>query len=98
MSLNDKINIIITDDNPQYIEGLKVLLSTSQKYQVLDVYENGLQLVMSKKLHLADLLLIDIDMPIMNGIEAAKKVDIKYPHIPMIAITMHQDKVYLNNM
>lgn len=98
MKTNDQIKIIIADDSPEYIEGLKVLLLTSSKYQILDVCENGLELVQNPKLHLADLLLIDINMPKMNGLEAAKQIDIDYPHLPMIAITMYQDELYLKDI
>ena len=95
MDIDNEIKIIIADDNPQYIEGLEVLLSTSSKYKILDTYENGLKLVQSDKLYLADLLLIDIEMPEMNGLDAAKIINVAHPNLPMIAITMYQDKLYL---
>ncbi|MEN8119880.1 MAG: response regulator transcription factor [Bacteroidota bacterium] len=98
MNPNDNIKIIIADDSPKYIEGLKVLLSTSSKYQILEVCENGRELIQSSKLHLADLLLIDINMPEMNGLEAARIIDVDYPHLPMIAITMYQDELYLKDI
>ena len=50
---------------------------------------------LSNKLHLADILLVDIDMPEINGIEAAKRINFDHPSLPMVAITMHQDRVYL---
>jgi len=90
-----KVKIIITDDYPDFIEALTVMLASELNYEVIGACSNGLELVESEKLLSADLLLIDIDMPVMNGLDAARQINIKLSHIPMIALTMHQDKVYL---
>ena len=94
----EKIKIIIADDYPRYIQGLKHILSTSSIYKILDECENGLELTKSPELPFVNVLLVDIDMPVMNGIEAAKKINWDYPQLPMIAITMHQDTLYLNDI
>ena len=91
----DKIQIIITDDSPPFIEGLILMLSKNQNFRILDTCSNGLKLVSNTSLSKADLLLVDIEMPEMNGLEAAKRVNYQYPNLPMIALTMYQDKVYL---
>ncbi len=98
MDIKDKINIIITDDNLAFIEGLKLLLSKNQDFSILDICSNGLELINNKSLHVADLLLVDIEMPEMNGLDAATRINYKYPTLPMIALTMHYDKVYLNDI
>jgi len=90
-----KVKIIITDDSSVFAEALAVMLSTVPNYEVIGTCSNGLELVENEKLSAADLLLIDIEMPIMNGLEAAQQINYKLSTIPMIALTMHQDKVYL---
>lgn len=92
------IHIIITDDNAIFTEGLKFQLSRMQDCDVIDVCKNGEELVNNGNLHKADLLFIDIEMPVMNGIESAKIVNNKYPDLPMIALTMHQEMVLLQNI
>lgn len=94
----DITNIIIADDNSEFIEGLRLILSKDSKYQILDTCSNGLELTKNENLAKADLLLIDIEMPEMNGIDAAIAVNYDYPKLPMIALTMHQEKVYLNEI
>jgi len=90
-----KVKIIITDDSSVFVEALEVMLASVSDLEVIDTCSNGLELIESKKLAEADLLLIDIEMPIMNGFEAAQQINCKGSNIPMIALTMHQDKVYL---
>jgi DNA-binding NarL/FixJ family response regulator len=59
---------------------------------------NGLELLSHPLLHTADILFIDCEMPIMNGIEAAIHINYKYPRMNMIAITMYEDSVYLDDI
>jgi len=98
MKNKDTINVIIADDNPLVIEGLILMLSKRKDIRVLDTCKDGLELVSNENLAYAGLLLVDIDMPIMNGIEAAIRVNYKHPLLPMIAITMHKEKVYLEEI
>lgn len=96
--LEKNIKIIIADDIPEFIEGLKVLLTMSEKYQIIDILNDGEALVNSSVLHKANLILTDIEMPIMNGFEAAKRINYNYPDIPIIALTMYFDKIYLEDI
>ncbi|MCG8579568.1 MAG: response regulator transcription factor [Bacteroidales bacterium] len=89
-----KIRIIITDDNAKFSEALAILLNNIPGYEVIDICSNGKELVESKHLHTANLLLLDIDMPVMNGLEAAEQIN-RRSKVPMSALTMHVDKVYL---
>lgn len=93
---NKIINIIIADDSPVFIEALSFLFSKNQKYNIIDVCSNGLELVSSKNIYHADILLIDIEMPVMNGYQAATKINFNYSSLPMIALTMHSENVYLS--
>lgn len=98
MKLDESIKIIITDNSPEFIEGLLLLLSFNPKYKVIEVCNNGNILLQSQYLYQTNILLMDIEMPGINGIETAKRVNYKFPHIPMIAISMFQDKVYLDKI
>ena len=92
------INIIVADDSPEFIEGLQVMFATSDKYKIIETLRNGQELTDSNHLNKADLILTDIEMPILNGIDAGKRINFQYPNLPMIAITMYKDKVYLEEI
>ncbi len=96
--MNEKINIIVVDDNPAFLKGIVTFLSKEDRYNVVGAYGMGEDLLESKSLGLADLILLDIEMPGINGIETAKKVNFKHSHIKLIAITMYQEKVYLRQL
>lgn len=91
----DKINVIIADDNENFLEGLKLMLSINKKFNIIDSCKNGKMLVESAEKLKADLILTDIDMPEMDGIQAAKIINFSQPDVCMIALTMFIDKVFL---
>ncbi len=94
----DTIGIIIADDNKSFIEGIEIVLSTDSNYTVLDKCYNGQELVKSTYLHDAQIILSDIEMPLIDGIKAAKNINYRYPRLPMIALTMYMDRVFLNDI
>lgn len=98
MHNKDKIKIIITDDSPHFNEGLKHLLSDFETFEIIATCSNGKELLDSDMLILADLLLTDIEMPILDGIKTGKKINFHYPNLPMIALTMHQEKIFLHEL
>lgn len=98
MFSNDKIKLIIADDNATFIEALNFFLSKYEKFKVIDICNNGLELVESKKLFEADVLLVDVQMPELDGISAGKKINQRFPKLPMIAITMIEGAVYLDEL
>ena len=96
--VKETIPIIVADDSPEFLEGLQVLLSTSARYKLLESHKNGRDLIQSELLHDAKIIVTDIEMPHMNGIEAAKRINYRYPKILMVAMTMYYDKVYLEEI
>ena len=95
--IKENLRIIIADDNDFFAEALSLLLRNN-KFNIIDVCRNGRDLVSSLQLSRAHLILADIEMPEMDGIEAAKIVNSKYPHIPLIALSMYFEKIYLNEI
>ncbi|MBN2165336.1 MAG: response regulator transcription factor [Marinilabiliaceae bacterium] len=93
-----KTKVIITDDSPSFIQGLVLMIGSNSLFEIIATCSNGLELLQSKDLLRADLLLIDIEMPVMNGFEAAKKISFIEPKLPMIAITMNRTTVFLRDV
>jgi DNA-binding NarL/FixJ family response regulator len=96
--MKNKIKTIIVDDNSIFLEGISSCIMDDDRFEVIAKFSSGMQLLNSKELVNADLLLMDIEMPELNGIETAKRVNFSYPNLKMIAITLYQDKVYLQQI
>ena len=93
-----KVKVIITDDSNSFLAGLENMLSGNPHFEVIEKCENGLELLKNRNLIMADLLLIDIEMPKMNGLEAASRINFQYPELPMIAITTNIKDVFLKDI
>jgi DNA-binding NarL/FixJ family response regulator len=90
--------IIIVDDNPAFLECLSTMLEREIKYKIIGRFSSGADLLNYPYLGCADLVLLDIEMTGSNGIETAKRIGYKYHLIKLIAITMYQEKVYLEQL
>ncbi len=94
----ERINIILADDSKAFLEALGVLLKKCLRCNVIDVCYNGKELAENRNLSKADLIITDIQMPVMSGIEAARRVNYRYPDLFMVALTMHMEQVYLDEI
>ena len=86
--------IIITDDHAILREGLIKIINSDKNFQVCADAKNGEELLDVLEKIECDLLLCDIEMPGISGLEVAKIVKEKYPHIKIVMLTMHADRVY----
>lgn len=89
----DMINIAIADDHQLFREGLSFILSSNKKYKILFEAENGQDLLQKiGVMGQPDVILMDLKMPIMDGIEATEKVKALYPEVKIIVLTMHHEE------
>jgi DNA-binding NarL/FixJ family response regulator len=89
----DMINIAIADDHQLFREGLSFILSSNKKYKTLFEAENGQDLLQKiGVMGQPDVILMDLKMPIMDGIEATEKVKALYPEVKIIVLTMHHEE------
>jgi DNA-binding NarL/FixJ family response regulator len=94
----NKINIILVDDHTLFREGLKFLLAGSNFINEIYEAENGEQFIGCLKVKQVDIVLLDIEMPVMNGIDAAREAFGIKPDIKIIAVTMYSDESYYSSM
>ncbi|MBI2729159.1 MAG: response regulator transcription factor [Sphingobacteriales bacterium] len=85
------INIAIADDHVLYRAGVKTALSQKKDIKVIAEADNGMQLLNLLKHIQPDVILLDIEMPIMNGIATLPEIKQLYPQIKVIMLTMHDD-------
>ena len=93
-----KIKIAIADDYKVYRDGLKVSLSADETLIVVAEAGNGEELLKELEIHPTDVILMDLKMPVMDGMEATKAVRKKYPLIKILVITMYGDEKFITHM
>ena len=92
------IKIIIAEDHPIFRDGLKTMLKTYSGFEVIAEAEDGNTLLKAFKSVKPDIALIDINMPIINGIEATKFITSYFPKTKVIAITMNDERSSIMEM
>ncbi len=92
------IKIVVADDHQLFREGLVNLLESDDSIQVIGQAENG-EIAIKKALELKpDILLTDIAMPNMNGMEATRNLKKQLPELKIIAVSMHSDRQFVKGM
>lgn len=94
----NKLRIVLAEDHETIRDGLKLLLNSQPDMEVVGEADNG-----RAALHLAeqlqpDVVVMDISMPELNGLQATKKLKEKYPPVKVLILTRHSDPVYLQEL
>ncbi|SDE65916.1 DNA-binding response regulator, NarL/FixJ family, contains REC and HTH domains [Paenibacillus sp. UNCCL117] len=87
--------ILIADDQRLLRDGLETILSLEEDFEVVGVAENGLQALDMMAEHRPDIVLMDIKMPVMDGIEAMKRIKRDYPDTVVIMLTTFPEDKYI---
>jgi DNA-binding NarL/FixJ family response regulator len=96
--MSEKIKIIIVDDHAIFRGGVKSLLTQIPDFLVQNEAKTGMEFLNMLKSHKADIILMDISMPEMDGIEAAEKALEIYPDLKIIALSAYSDNIYYYKM
>lgn len=92
------VNILIVDDHELVRTGLKGILSVSNDYQVVGEADTGEEALRLCKELQPDLVLMDINMPGIGGLEATRKLKQFNPEIKIIVLTMHKEGPFPSNL
>lgn len=87
----DPIKVLIADDHVLYRAGVKTALSTKKDVKIIAEADNGMHLLNMLKMIQPDVILLDIQMPVMDGIGALPEIKKNWPHIKVIMLTMMDD-------
>ncbi len=97
----DKIQVIVVDDHQLMARGICGLVNSVPGYQVLHVAGNGKELIQyleNDKNDFPDIILLDINMPVMNGFQTMEWMQQNHPEIPVLALTINDDDASVINM
>ncbi|MAO08455.1 MAG: DNA-binding response regulator [Alteromonas sp.] len=94
------ITIVLADDEELFRVGMSHILSRDEEIQILFEAENGKELLhfLETATKLPDIIIMDIKMPELNGVEATKAIATQYPEINIIALTTYNTKPFIRNM
>jgi len=92
------VNVLLADDHKIVRDGLRTLLETHGSMNVVAEAENGQKTItLARELH-PEIIIMDISMPDMNGIDATRKITSDLPGIKVIALSMHADRHFVIGM
>ena len=90
-----KIKLLLVDDHPIVLEGIKTHLAEQKEFEVVGEAVNGQEAMRKAKLLLPDVVLMDITMPHMNGLEATQQLRKQVPSAKVLILTMHESQEYI---
>ncbi|MBN2610765.1 MAG: response regulator transcription factor [Bacteroidales bacterium] len=96
--MNRGAKIIIADDHEIFRKGLKVVLSRLKDVYIAGEASSGQEVLDILQSSQADIVLMDIEMPGISGIETTKRISKMYPHVKVIALTMFNNDHYIQDM
>lgn len=91
----EKIKVLLADDHPVFRSGLKNVLQVDQKLEIIGEVSTGEDAVHEAINKLPDIVIMDINMPIIDGIEATRKIKEIHSGIKILLLTMYTDEAYL---
>lgn len=87
----NKVKVLVTDDHQIIVDGLKSLLNNSEDIKVIGEANNGREAIKIIENVEVDIVLMDIDMPVMNGIETLREISRRRLDVKVIILSMHHE-------
>lgn len=92
-----KIRILLADDHPLIRAGFKSMLGKIEDFEIVGEAENGKQLLELAQEEQPDIILADINMPVMSGLQALEMLSLDYPSMKFIILSMHEEREYIQH-
>lgn len=91
-------NVVLADDHELFLSGLKGLLSRQPECEVVGTAHNGVECLGLLDKVACDVVVMDIDMPEMDGIQATEQITRRFPNVKVVVLSMHSDDEYYFRM
>jgi DNA-binding NarL/FixJ family response regulator len=93
-----KIKVLIAEDHTIVRQGLYTLLKSHGNFEVIAEAKDGIEAIEKTKVFLPDIVVMDITMPGLNGVEATRQIKKTFPWIKIVVLTMHNDNDYIRQV
>jgi two-component system response regulator NreC len=93
--MSDRIRVLLVEDHTLVRKGIRSLLEAEADIEVAGEAENGHEALQKVQALNPQVVLMDITMPSLNGLEATRQIKKQYPHIHVLILTMHTDEEYI---
>ncbi|MGH7231088.1 MAG: response regulator [Nitrospiraceae bacterium] len=91
----ERIRVLIADDHRVVREGLSAILKSKENIEVVGEAQDGQEAVEKARSLVPDVVLMDVSMPRMGGVEATRVIKRELPHIGIVALTMYEEQQYI---
>ena len=92
------LRILLVDDHDTVRQGLKLLINREADVEVTQEASDGLEVLESSELTCLDVVVMDLSMPGLSGIEATRQLKQRRPDLPIVSLTRHADEVFLHEL
>src|SRR5947199_8230259 len=89
------IRVVLADDHPVVLQGIKMLLDSVGAFEVIGEAKNGLEVLDLVDGLIPDVLMVDLMMPGLNGLEVVRQIKQRRPQVRMVVFSMHADESYV---
>lgn len=86
------VRVVVADDHPIFRDGLVTILNDEEEIEIVAEASNGAEAVEAVATHDPDVVLMDIRMPVMTGIEATQRLSKQHPNVAVLSLTMNEDE------
>ncbi|WP_417591897.1 response regulator transcription factor [Owenweeksia hongkongensis] len=92
------IRVLLADDHKMFLEGLYSILSHEEGFKILGQASDGVELMELLKTNQPDVIVLDINMPSMDGIESASKIVEEYPEVKILIVSMFKKSMIIEKL
>jgi two-component system, NarL family, response regulator NreC len=92
------MRVLLADDHTLFREGVRSLLATETDIEVVGQASNGLEAIQMAEQLLPDVIVMDLMMPVMSGIEATRRIKVQLPDTKVLVLSMYDDEEYVQQL